>query len=87
MTFYGPMVASTFANGAGAPKGYDREACCTRSRETKAAGIVDLLGECLIAGSAEGVLLGGCLTLIAATWAPPGNWIPTELSCYSKTAA
>lgn len=71
VTFYGPMVASTFASGAGAPNGYDFPSLSHALSETQSGWDVDLLGECLIAGSAEGVLLGGCLTLIAATLGTP----------------
>ena len=64
VTFHGPMVASGFANGAGAANGYDRESLLHALAETSEGWSVDLDGESLIAGSAEGVLLGGCLTLI-----------------------
>jgi muramoyltetrapeptide carboxypeptidase len=68
---YGPMVASGLTNGAGAPKGYDRESLLHALCETKTGWTVDLRGQPSVAGSAEGVLLGGCLTLVETTLGTP----------------
>jgi muramoyltetrapeptide carboxypeptidase len=64
VTFYGPMVASNFHHGAGAAHGYDRESLLHAITETHDGWELELQGESFAAGEAEGVLLGGCLTLI-----------------------
>lgn len=64
VTFYGPMVAMNFHRGAGAAHGYDRESLLRAVTETQSGWQLELHGESLVAGAAEGVLLGGCLTLI-----------------------
>ena len=64
VTFYGPMVASNFCHGAGAPHGYDRSSLERALTETQSGWTLDLQGESLVPGAAEGTLLGGCLTLV-----------------------
>ena len=71
VTFHGPMAASGFANGAGAPNGYDRESLLHAVSETGKGWSIKLDGECMVSGSAEGVLLGGCLTLIRTSLGTP----------------
>jgi muramoyltetrapeptide carboxypeptidase len=71
ITLYGPMIASNFHHGAGAPRGYDRDSLLRAVSETKQGWTVDLRAEPLAPGTAEGVLLGGCLTLIEASLGTP----------------
>lgn len=71
VTFYGPMVASNFDRGAGAPHGYDRASLANALTETKRGWELDLQGESLVPGMAEGILLGGCLTLVEASLGTP----------------
>jgi muramoyltetrapeptide carboxypeptidase len=75
VTFYGPMVASGFDHGSDAPSGYDRDSLVQALAETKRGWTIPLAGdrgaESLVAGVAEGVLLGGCLTLVQATLGTP----------------
>jgi muramoyltetrapeptide carboxypeptidase len=71
VTFYGPMVASNFCHGAGAPHGYDRASLTHALTETTRGWTLDLAGESLVSGAGEGILLGGCLTLVEATLATP----------------
>lgn len=74
VTFYGPMVASGMDKGVGVEKGYDRESLVDALTETKQGWAIDLQGETLsdaTAGVAEGVLLGGCLTLIETSLGTP----------------
>ena len=71
VTFYGPMIASGFAGGAELPSGYHRESLLRALTETKRGWPLDLRGESLVEGSAEGVLLGGCLTLAESTLGTP----------------
>ena len=71
VTFYGPMVASNFDRGAGASHGYDRASLTNALTETKRGWELDLQGESLVPGLAEGILLGGCLTLVEASLGTP----------------
>jgi len=71
VSFYGPMVASNFDRGAGAAHGYDLASFTAALAETKQGWDLDLGGEALAAGTASGVLLGGCLTLVESTLGTP----------------
>ncbi len=71
VTFYGPMVASNFHHGAGAAHGYDRESLLRALTETEHGWTLDPQGETVASGEAEGLLLGGCLTLIETSLATP----------------
>lgn len=71
VSFYGPMVASNFDRGAGAPHGYDFASFAHALTETKQGWEVDLAGEPLASGTGSGVLLGGCLTLVESTLGTP----------------
>jgi muramoyltetrapeptide carboxypeptidase len=66
-TFYGPMVASGLDRGADSPGGYDRASFIWALTQTDAGWTVELLAETIIAGAAEGILLGGCLSLLETT--------------------
>ena len=72
-SIYGPMVAAGLDSGAGAAKGYDdasfRNAIGVGA--TSGAWSMNLQGDALSSGSEEGVLLGGCLTLVATTLGTP----------------
>ena len=67
VTFHGPMVAAGIDGGADAAGGYDSRSLMNALTETKEGWTIDLEGESLTTGVAEGVLLGGCLTLVEAT--------------------
>jgi muramoyltetrapeptide carboxypeptidase len=71
VSLYGPMVASGMDKGAGVTKGYDRESLVRALTETKQGWPIGLSGESMSAGSAEGILLGGCLTLIETALGTP----------------
>jgi muramoyltetrapeptide carboxypeptidase len=65
VSFYGPMAAAGLDKGAGAPDGYDAETLTRALTETKQGWTIPLPGtEPVMPGSADGILLGGCLTLI-----------------------
>src|SRR5260370_2592266 len=70
-SFYGPMLAAGLDHAAGAPGGYDETSF--RNALTKTSGIwaIPLHGAALHRGSAEGVVLGGAMTLLEATIATP----------------
>ena len=71
VSLYGPMVASGMDKGAGVPKGYDRESLVRALTETKQGWQINLDSESMSAGAAEGVLLGGCLTLVETALGTP----------------
>ena len=67
VTFYGPMVASNFDQGAGAEHGYDQASLVRALTATEEGWTLDLKGEPLIEGTAHGITVGGCLTLLETT--------------------
>ncbi|HXN21250.1 MAG TPA: LD-carboxypeptidase [Candidatus Dormibacteraeota bacterium] len=71
VTFYGPMVAAGFDAGADKPSGYDLESLTLALIEARSGFTLDLRGETLKTGSADGVLVGGCMTLVEATMGTP----------------
>lgn len=71
VTFYGPMVASNFDQGAGAEHGYDQASLVRALTATEEGWTLDLRGEPLIEGTARGILVGGCLTLLETTLGTP----------------
>jgi muramoyltetrapeptide carboxypeptidase len=71
VTLYGPMVAAGLDKGAEAPEGYDRDSLLRAVAETKQGWTMDLKGEILSPGAAEGTLLGGCLTMIETSVGTP----------------
>lgn len=71
VTFYGPMVGAGFDAGAGSAGGYDAISLARATTETETGWSLELRGETLFAGEREGLLLGGCLTLIEATLGTP----------------
>lgn len=79
VTFYGPMVASGFDHGA---SGYDQNSFCAAVSQNAggwvANPVVDLQGKALFVGRSEGVLLGGCLTLIETGLGTPWELDTTD---------
>ena len=71
VTFYGPMVAQNFDRGEGASHGYERASLLHALSETGKGWRMTLEAETVVDGVAEGVLLGGCLTLVEATLGTP----------------
>jgi|SRR5215472_6050850 len=71
ISFYGPMLASGFHAGADAPHGYDKASLLAALQTTSSGWSVGLRGETLAPGSAEGRILGGCLTLVETTLGTP----------------
>ena len=71
VTFYGPMAAAGFDRGAGDLKGFDEPSLREATGNTKGNWQLNLKGETLQSGSAEGLLLGGCLTMIQTTLGTP----------------
>ncbi len=71
ITFYGPMLAAGFDAGESAPGGYDRPSFEDAISATTGGWTIQLKGEDLFQGKAEGVVLGGCLTLLLSTLGTP----------------
>jgi muramoyltetrapeptide carboxypeptidase len=67
VTFYGPMLAAGLDGGADAGNGYDLDSFRNALTKTGSGWNTDLHGEVLQSGSAEGILLGGAMTLLEAT--------------------
>src|SRR5262249_30466448 len=71
LTFYGPMLTAGLDGGIGKPGGYDDD-----SLQKAIVGAADrwsiaLRGESLRTGEAGGVVLGGAMTLVEATFGTP----------------
>ncbi len=71
VSLYGPMVASSLDRGSGAPHGYDPASFSRAISETRSGWSIDLAGATSSPGHAEGILLGGCLTLVEMTLGTP----------------
>jgi muramoyltetrapeptide carboxypeptidase len=72
ISIYGPMAAAGLDKGAGVPDGYDPETLTRALTETKTGWTIPLAGtEAIMPGSADGILLGGCLTLIETALGTP----------------
>jgi muramoyltetrapeptide carboxypeptidase len=69
--FYGPMLAAGLDRGAGAPGGYDEISFRNALTRTSGTWMIPLQGESLHMGSAEGIVLGGAMTLFEATIGTP----------------
>jgi muramoyltetrapeptide carboxypeptidase len=72
VTLYGPMVAVGLDHGAGAPSGYDSDSFTHATTATKHGWGIKLDGSRPITkGSAQGTVLGGCLTLVYTSLGTP----------------
>jgi muramoyltetrapeptide carboxypeptidase len=64
ITFYGPMLAAGLDSSSGAPKGYDEKSLLSALQNTDSGWALELQGEVLQPGEAQGRVIGGCLTLV-----------------------
>ena len=71
VTFYGPLVAGGFDAGANATWGYDPDSFMCAMTATNTAWSAPLRGETLVHGTATGILLGGCVTLLETSLGTP----------------
>jgi muramoyltetrapeptide carboxypeptidase len=71
VSIQGPMAAAGLDKGHGAADGFDRGSFLRAITETKQGWSEDLKGESLLPGTAEGILLGGCLTLVETSLGTP----------------
>ncbi|MDP9338723.1 MAG: LD-carboxypeptidase [Acidobacteriota bacterium] len=70
VTFHGPMLAAGLDAGANVANGYDQKSLLAATQNT-GAWTLNLNGEVIFAGEAQGRLLGGCLTLVETTLGTP----------------
>jgi muramoyltetrapeptide carboxypeptidase len=71
VTFYGPMLAAGFEAGQGSARGYDRQSLLAALQNSDIGWQLNLQGEVMQPGDAQGRLLGGCLTLVETTIGTP----------------
>jgi muramoyltetrapeptide carboxypeptidase len=71
VTFHGPMLAAGLDAGAGAVNGYDQKSLLAAVQKTDGGWSLDLCGDSMVSGEAQGRLLGGCLTLVETTLGTP----------------
>lgn len=70
-TFYGPLVAGGFDAGPNATGGFDPDSFMRAMTATNSGWTVPLQGETFSRGEAEGILLGGCITLVETSIGTP----------------
>jgi muramoyltetrapeptide carboxypeptidase len=71
VTFYGPLVAGGFDAGPNATNGFDPDSFMWAMTATNSGWTIPLEGETFSRGTAEGTLLGGCITLIETSIGTP----------------
>jgi muramoyltetrapeptide carboxypeptidase len=71
VTFYGPMIAAGFDGGAGKECGYDVASLLAAYLTREGGWVMRLSGAELAGGEAEGIVLGGCMTLVETTLGTP----------------
>lgn len=71
VTFYGPMAAAGFDGGPGKTRGYDQPSLRHAITEAEQGYSLAVPGQAVVSGVAEGILLGGCLTLIETSLGTP----------------
>lgn len=71
VSFYGPMIGAGFDKGADVAGGYDSKSFEQALTQASHGWQIDLRGETLFFGKAEGTVLGGCLTLVEDTLGTP----------------
>ena len=71
VTFYGPMLTAGFDAGASKPGGYDPDSLGKAIGGSVDRWSVALQGEALVNGEAEGVIVGGAMTLVESTFGTP----------------
>lgn len=69
--FYAPMLAAGLDRGDGARNGYDRASLLSAVGKVDSGWTINLRGESLVPGAAEGRILGGCMTLIETALGTP----------------
>ncbi len=78
-SLYGPMVGAGLDAGANAPRGYDRPSFESAVSGLSPAWKLNLQGESILGGFAEGIVLGGCMNLIETSLGTP--WALDTTGC------
>ena len=78
VSLYGPMVAAGLDGGPDAPKGYDKKSLGAALSGSSSTWALDLHGEALVPGAAEGRVLGGCMTLVETSLGTPWELDTTD---------
>jgi muramoyltetrapeptide carboxypeptidase len=71
VSLYAPMVAAGLDAGASSPNGYDKASFESALHGSSPNWKINLSGVAVAPGLAEGVVLGGCLTLLETTLGTP----------------
>ena len=71
VTFHGPMITGGFDHGPNDLRGFDDDSFLNAISNVSGNWSVNLRGESLSPGIAEGVLLGGCLTMLQTSLGTP----------------
>jgi muramoyltetrapeptide carboxypeptidase len=71
VTFYGPMLTAGFDHGPNDLRGFDHESFLNAISNVSGNWSLNLRGESLAPGEAEGVVLGGCLTMLQTSLGTP----------------
>jgi len=71
VSLYGPMVAAGLDAGPNAANGYDQASFESALYGSSPNWKINLSGESILPGAADGITLGGCLTLIETTLGTP----------------
>jgi muramoyltetrapeptide carboxypeptidase len=71
ITFQGPMLAAGFDHGADGSQGYEESSFLQSVANTEGNWSLNLSGEVLVPGEAEGTILGGCLTILQTSLGTP----------------
>lgn len=71
VTFHGPMLAAGFDHGANDLRGFEESSFLNAVRNLAGTWSLNLAGEVLVPGEAEGRVLGGCLTILQTSLGTP----------------
>lgn len=71
ITFHGPMLTAGFDHGPNDLRGFDDESFLNAISNVSGKWSLNLRGESLAPGEAEGIVLGGCLTMLQTSLGTP----------------
>jgi len=71
VTFQGPMITAGLDHGPNDLRGFDEDSFLNAISNVKGSWSVNLRGESLSPGEAEGLVLGGCLTMLQTSLGTP----------------
>jgi muramoyltetrapeptide carboxypeptidase len=72
------MLAAGLDSGPGAPKGYEEKSLLAALQNAKSGWALDLRGEVMHPGEAQGRVLGGCLTLVETAIGTPWDLVTDD---------